>query len=577
MSARRVLAALLVLTAGSLSACSLDSRGPSGAADVVYRGGVILTITDGAPRVEALAVRDGKIVAVGALAQVEKLVGPKTQTVDLQGRTLIPGFVDSHGHVYGIGLQASSANLLPPPDGDGRDIAALQRALAAWSATAQSPLKKHGWIVGFGYDDSQLKEKRHPNRSDLDRVSTDKPVLVIHQSGHLGAANSKALQLAGITARTADPKGGVFRRRAGSREPDGVMEELAFFSVLEKLLGRFDPETNQALVRAGADLVTRYGFTTAQEGRLTGKPVLDAFVAVAQASALPVDVVAYPDIVTARSLIAAPWLGRQYAGRFRIGGGKLTIDGSPQGKTAWLTRPYFVPPPGQRRSYVGYPAATREQVIDAVTYAFAQKFQLLTHANGDAASDLLMEIVRDLAKMYPDYRETRPVLVHGQVLREDQVDDLKELGIFPSLFPMHTFYWGDYYRSSVLGPERAQVISPTGWVRERDMTFGTHHDAPVALPDAMRVLSATVTRRTRSGYVLGPAQRVDVMTALKAMTIWPAWQHFEEATKGSLEVGKQADLVILSADPTAVDPLQIEKIQVLETIKAGRSIYRRPD
>jgi len=577
MSARRVLAALLVLAAGSLSACSLDSHAPSGPADVVYRGGIILTITDGAARVEALAVRDGKIVAVGALAQVEKLAGPKTQIVDLQGRALMPGFVDSHGHVFGIGLQASSANLLPPPDGDGRDIAALQRALTAWSATAQSPLQKHGWIVGFGYDDSQLKEKRHPNRSDLDRVSTDKPVLVIHQSGHLGAANSKALQLAGITARTADPKGGVFRRRTGSREPDGVMEELAFFSVLENLLGRFDPETNQALVRAGADLVARYGFTTAQEGRLTGKPVLDAFVAVAQASALPVDVVAYPDIVTARSLIAAPWLGRLYTGRFRVGGGKLTIDGSPQGKTAWLTRPYFVPPPGQRRSYVGYPAATREQVTEAVTYAFAQKFQLLTHANGDAATDLLMEIVRGLAKTYPDYRETRPVLVHGQVLREDQVDDLKELGIFPSLFPMHTFYWGDYYRASVLGPERSQVISPTGWVRERDMMFGTHHDAPVALPDAMRVLSATVTRRTRSGYVLGPAQRVDVMTALKAMTTWPAWQHFEEATKGSLEVGKQADLVILSADPTAVDPLQIERIQVLETIKAGRSIYRRRD
>jgi predicted amidohydrolase YtcJ len=281
--------------------------------------------------------------------------------------------------------------------------------------------------------------------------------------------------------------------------------------------------------------------------------------------------------VTARSLIVAPWLGRAYAGRFRVGGGKLTIDGSAQSKTAWLTRPYFVPPPGQRRSYVGYPAATREQVIDAVTYAFTQKFQLLTHANGDAATDLLMEIVRDLAKTYPDYRETRPVLVHGQVLREDQVDDLKELGIFPSLFPMHTFYWGDYYRSSVLGPERSQVISPTGWVREREMMFGTHHDAPVALPDAMRVLSATVTRRTRSGYVLGPAQRVDAMTALKAMTIWPAWQHFEEATKGSLEVGKQADLVILSADPTAVDPLQIEKIQVVETIKAGQSIYRRRD
>jgi predicted amidohydrolase YtcJ len=147
------------------------------------------------------------------------------------------------------------------------------------------------------------------------------------------------------------------------------------------------------------------------------------------------------------------------------------------------------------------------------------------------------DVVRTSVKTDPDYRETRPVLIHGQVLGEDQVDDLKELEVFPSLFPMHTVYWGDYYRASVLGPERSQVISPTGWVREREMMFGTHHDAPVALPDSMRVRSATVTRRTRSGYVLGPAQRADALTALKAMTIWPAWQHVEEKGKGSLEVG----------------------------------------
>jgi predicted amidohydrolase YtcJ len=482
MNARRALRALLLLAAGTLGACSLDSRAPSGAPDVVYRGGVILTMADGTPRVEALAVRDGTIVAVGTVAQVEKLAGPKTQTVDLQGRTLLPGFVDSHGHVHGIGLQAASASLLPAPDGDGRDIAALQRSLTAWDTGAQSPLKKHGWIVGFGYDESQLRERRHPNRGDLDRVSRDKPVLVIHQSGHLGAANSRALQLAGVTARTPDPKGGVFRRRAGSREPDGVMEELAFFSVLQKLLDRFDPDTHQALVRAGADVVGRYGFTTAQEGRLTGRPVLDAFGAAAQASALSIDVVAYPDILSARNLIAAPWLSREYAGGFRVGGGKLTIDGSLQGKTAWLTRPYFVPPPGQRRTYVGYPVATREQVMEAVAYAFAQKVQLLAHANGDAASDLLLEAVRTSAKTYPDYRETRPVLVHGQVLREDQMDDLKELGVFPSLFPMHTFYWGDYYRASVLGPERSQVISPTEWARARRVMLGTHHHAPGAQP-----------------------------------------------------------------------------------------------
>src|SRR5262249_48372414 len=275
MKARHALRALLVLTASALSACSLDSRGPSGAADVVYHGGVILTMTDAAPRVEALAVRDGKIVAVGPRAQVDKLDGVKTQTVDLQGRTLLPGFVDSHGHVYGAGTQAASANLLPPPDGEGRDIAALQRSLTAWDRGAPSPLKKHGWIVGFGYDDSQLKEKRHPTRGDLDRVSKDKPVLVIHQSGQVGAANSKALQLAGVTASTSDPKAG-------------------FVAALQKLLGRFDPETHQALVRAGADMVARYGFTTSQEARSAGKPVLDAFLAAAQASALPAAVLAYP-------------------------------------------------------------------------------------------------------------------------------------------------------------------------------------------------------------------------------------------------------------------------------------------
>ncbi len=576
MTRQSTVETILVLAVCALGACSRESPPPAvSAADVVYSGGVILTMNDVAPRTEAVAVKDGRIAAVGARADVEKFAGPKTQTVDLQGRTLLPGFVDSHGHVYAIGIQAASANLLPAPDGDGNDIASLQRLLKAWDAAGASPLTKYGWIVGFGYDDSQLEEQRHPNRDDLDKVSKDKPVLLIHQSGHLGAANSKALELASVTAETVDPKGGVLRRRAGSREPDGVMEELAFFSVLATLGTQFDQEANQALIREACNLVARYGYTTAQEGRLTGRPVLDAFVAVARAGALPIDVVAYPDILTARDLIAPPFLSREYSGRFRVGGGKLTIDGSPQGKTAWLNEPYFVPPPGQPDTYAGYPAATREQVMDAVAYAFSRNFQLLTHANGDAASDLLIEAVRAAAKTHPGYAETRPVLIHGQVLREDQVDILEELGIFPSLFPMHTFYWGDWHRSSVLGPERAENISPTGWVRARGMMFGTHHDAPVALPDSIRVLSATVTRRTRSGRVLGPGQRVDAMTALKAMTIWPAWQHFEEATKGSLEVGKLADFVILSADPSTVDPLEIETIQVLETIKEGRSIYRR--
>ncbi|HUH40787.1 MAG TPA: amidohydrolase family protein, partial [Castellaniella sp.] len=177
---------------------------------------------------------------------------------------------------------------------------------------------------------------------------------------------------------------------------------------------------------------------------------------------------------------------------------------------------------------------------------------------------------------YPP-EDRRAVLIHGQFLRKDQVASLDALDIFPSLFPMHTFYWGDWHRDRTVGPVNADQISPTAWVRERGMMFSSHHDAPVAFPDSMRVLSATVTRRTRSGDILGPDQRVDVMTALKAMTIWPAYQHFEEGSKGSLEAGKLADFVILSNDPTAIDPETLHELKISETIKGGKSIYRRGD
>ena len=170
--------------------------------------------------------------------------------------------------------------------------------------------------------------------------------------------------------------------------------------------------------------------------------------------------------------------------------------------------------------------------------------------------------------------DRRPVLIHGQTAREDQVDACKALGIIPSFFPMHTFYWGDWHRDSVLGPVRAENISPTGWALRRGMMFTTHHDAPVANPDSIRVLSATVTRRTRSGDILGPHQRVPVDVALKAMTLWPAYQHFEEATKGSLVAGKLADFALLSQDPTAVDPEKLASLKVVETIKEGVSIWR---
>ena len=542
-------------------------------ADRIWTGGPILTMNDKAMRAQAVAERGGKIVAVGKKADVMKFKGPQTEVIDLGGRTLLPGFVDAHGHVLMGGLQALSANLLAPPDGKVTDIASLQETLRAWMAANDATVKKVNLIVGFGYDNATLAERRHPTRDDLDQVSKDVPILLVHQSGHLAAVNSKALEMTGITADTADPDGGVIRRRQGSREPDGVLEETAAFPVVLKLLGQVGAEGAKAFFRAGTQMWARYGYTTAEEGRSVPGTVA-IMKQVADAGGLKLDVETYPDVLVDRDFIKKN-VSRTYVNRFRVTGAKLTIDGSPQGFTAWRDRPYYKPvgdyPPGYR----GYAAATPSQVIDAVDWAYANDVQIITHANGEAASDLLIAAITVAQLKHGNDKDLRPALIHGQFQREDQVDSYKRLGVFPSLFPMHTFYWGDWHTEHTVGPKLGQNISPTGWLRKRGMMFSSHHDAPVAFPDSMRVLHATVNRIARgSGKVIGPQHRVDVITALKAMTIWPAWQHFEESSKGSIEVGKLADFVILSKDPTAVKPETLDRIKVTETIKEGASIYK---
>jgi len=560
--------------AGGILNCAVAQApsDPSGAPDAIFSGGTVLTMDDRRPTAEAVAVRGGRIVAVGSRAEITGQRGANTRIVDLGGGTLLPGFVDSHGHVMGVGLQSLSANLLPAPDGEGNDIAAIQRLLRDWMGRNGPAIQRYGLILGFGYDDSQLQEQRHPNRDDLDAVSRDVPVLVIHQSSHLGALNSRALEIAGYSAETPDPSGGVIRRRAGGREPDGVMEETAFYGALARLFARLDAAAAREMVRAGCATYARYGYTTGQAGR-ENPATLAALQQAATQGLLPIDIVAYPDMVSAPDSIAGPYLSRTYQGRLRIGGAKLSLDGSPQGKTAWLTQPYFRPPAGQPASYVGYPSMPREEAKRQIDRAFANNWQLLTHCSGDAALDVLIEGVREATARH-GAGDRRPVLIHGHVTREDQVDALKELGIIPSFFPMHTFYWGDWHRDSVLGPERAANISPCQWALRRGMIFTSHHDAPVANPDSMRVLSATVTRVTRSGQILGPDQRVPVEIALKALTLWAAQQNFEEESKGSIAVGKIADFVVLSDNPVAVAPERLAQIRVQETFKEGQSIHR---
>ena len=286
------------------------------------------------------------------------------------------------------------------------------------------------------------------------------------------------------------------------------------------------------------------------------------------------DVATYPDVLIDRAYIKNNQ-SATYTNRFRVAGAKLTIDGSPQGFTAWRDQPYYKPVGNYPPGYSGYAAASAEQVMDAVRWATENRIQIITHANGERASDLLIAAHQAAQARFPGGKALRPVLIHGQFLREDQLDRFKALGVIPSLFPMHTFYWGDWHLDHTVGPQVGMNISPTGWARKRGMIFSSHHDAPVAFPDSMRVLDATVTRRARgSGRIVGPEQRVDVITALKAMTIWPAYHHFEENRKGSLARGKLADFAILSKDPTAVAPNTIAEIKVTETVKEGKTIFK---
>lgn len=559
----------------ALVSCSGPASKRSDPADAIYFGGDIITVSDADPEAEAIAIKDGRILFVGSKAKAMELHGDSTAMHDLQGRTLIPGFVDAHSHMSQVGVQAISANLLPPPDGPATSIPQIQEILRSFMATS-SMVKDHGILIGFDYDDSQLVEHRHPTRQELDAVSTEIPVFVIHQSGHLGVYNTKALQMAGITAASKDPDGGTIHREQDSRTPSGLLDENAHIGALLTLMPKFSLEEAMDLITSAQEIYEQNGFTTVQDGRTDGNS-LRVFAAAGKRGKLQLDVVAYPDMEMTEgdTMLNGPLMARVYTDHFRIGGVKFSLDGSPQGKTAWFTQPYFQPPHGMKADYAGFPIFAQDSTLERlVAQAFQKEWQVLAHANGDAAIDQFIRVVRSVSEKYPG-KDRRPVLIHGQYLRKDQVPELKELGIFPSLYPMHTFYWGDWHRESVAGPERAENISPTCWLLAEDMRFSIHSDAPVTFPNSMRIFDSAVNRTTRTGRVLGPQHRLTPMQALKAMTIDAAYQHFEEASKGSLEVNKLADLVILDKNPLKVEPATIKDIQVMETIKAGKSLYKR--
>jgi len=557
----------------TLSSCknAINKAAPADAADAIYYGGDIITMeSDSVNYAEAIAVKEGKIIFVGSKTDAEKYHGDSTAMNDLQGKTLVPGFIDGHAHFAGFGTQAVGANLLAPPDGNINTIDDLVKELKDWYAKNGTD-KTMGWVFGMGYDDAVLKERRHPTKEDLDKVSTDVPVVIVHISGHFCAMNSKGLALSNITAASKDPAGGLIRKMPGSKEPNGVLDELAAIPLYIKILSPTKPQDVDYFMDKGQEMAVQFGYTTAQEGRAMGNH--EQLASYAKEGKFKIDIVSYIDYAF-QKYMKSEWYGPGYKDHYRIGGLKLTLDGSPQGRTAWRTIPYLLPPDGEKNDYKGYAAIANDNKVKAIMdTAFVNHWQLLTHANGDAAIDQYIRCLRSAINKYGNDGR-RNVLIHGQYIRMDQMDSLREMKVIPSLFPMHTFYWGDWHKQ-IIGDSLGNLISPIKTAVNMGMMPTSHTDAPVALPNLLVVMWATVNRVSRSGVVIGENERLTPYEALKTFTIWGARQHFEENSKGSLKEGKLADLVILDQNPLKIDPMKIKDIKVTETIKGGKTVYKK--
>jgi hypothetical protein len=384
--------------------------------------------------------------------------------------------------------------------------------------------------------------------------------------------NSKGLEVLGITSESKNPEGGIIRREKNSNEPNGVLEELAAIPYMLQALTPITEEGGLRFFNAGQQMALSFGYTTAQEGRAMGNH--EFLATMADAGKLKIDVVSYIDYLFVDSYMDSKWNSKEYTKRYRIGGMKVTLDGSPQGRTAWRTQPYLLPPDGAKKEYAGYPAIPKDEDLTAIyEKAFQNNWQILTHANGDAAMDQMIRTMKPLAEKYGN-DDRRNVLIHGQYIREDQLDAYKELNVITSLFPLHTFYWGDWHKE-IIGDSLGNNISPVKTALNKGLKVTIHTDAPVALPNLMRVVWTAVNRTSRSGSIIGEKERLTPYEALKAITDWSAFQHFEENEKGTLEKGKLADMVILDKNPLKVAPDTIKDIQVVETIKEGITVFKK--
>lgn len=535
----------------------------------LFYNGDIITMENVSDSYEAVLIDDGLIKAVGNLKTLNEKKSDSCEMIDLNGNTLMPSFIDGHGHISVAGEQYYTKVDLESAKNFSDIVFLLKKFIDENQIPAGEP------VAGFAYDHNYLEEGRHPDKKILDQASAVHPIVISHTSGHVGVANSLALARAKVDNTTEEIQGGVIERYPDTAEPSGYLEETALMMV---------KQFNEPIVSNPVDVFAKVqelyaanGVTTAQDGASHGEGIKIMRKA-GQQGKLYIDIVAYPipfGLATEdefnRMVDENKDIFGQYVNHVKIGGYKAVLDGSPQGKSAWMSAPYE-----NSGDYCGYPWYTDDQLHATIRRALNDNQQFLAHCNGDAASEQFLNIYESEldASNNPNKHNLRPVMIHCQTVRDDQLDRMQALNMIPSIFVAHTWYWGDVHLKN-FGKERGSRVSPCKSALDRGLIFNLHTDTPVRLPKMLHSVWAAVNRRTQNGITIGPKQRIDVYNALKGITINAAYAYFEEDSKGSIKEGKRADLVILDRNPLKVDPMDIQDIQVLETIKDGTTIYRK--
>ena len=532
--------------------------------DKIYYNGDILTMEDTRTEPEAVLISDGIIAFTGSLKEAVRAAHQPEMT-DLNGRTLMPAFIDGHSHISLVAQFSQFADL-----SGCESFADIKMRLTAFQK--EKKIGDGGAVIGVGYDHNFLDEKKHPDKNVLDEVSDQIPVFVLHASGHMGVGNSVLLKEAGIDASAPDMEGSRFGRIPGSMEPDGYAEETKALNLLLARVYAKIPGDPKAQIEKAQELYLSHGITTIQDGAASGQDMETLFEA-AKEGLLKADVVSYVLVGEEPEKLEQEYaeLKKAYWNHLKLGGRKVILDGSPQGKTAWLSKPYV-----GEEEYRGYPAMEQEKVQTYIRNAIENGVQILAHCNGDAAAQQWIDSFEKAMEQCGVSKEDnlRPVMIHCQTVRKDQLLRMKNIGMIPSMFVDHVYYWGDIHLKN-LGEERAEAISPAKSAFEQGLCVNFHQDSPVVPPDMLHTVWCAVNRVTREGKILGEEERVDVFEALKAVTINGAYAYFEEDKKGSITEGKLADLVILDRNPLKTPVSELKDIKVTETLKEGETVYRK--